>query len=130
MPIASPKSIFSLIAGLRASGNGSAATIVPTRISTFMKSPNAIVPVSGAVDAAMACLSCLKSPLIGWVARELRARLGLAQRAVELGTEYDDHGRHLEEDERTQKLRKPGVEPRIVADPEPARIDLRKQNPQ
>ena len=43
MPISPPKSIVSLMAGLRASGNGSAYTTVPARISTFRKSSNAIV---------------------------------------------------------------------------------------
>src|SRR5690606_11706222 len=37
-----PKSILSLIAGLRASGYGSAATMVPTRMSTRSKSANEI----------------------------------------------------------------------------------------
>ena len=37
-----PKSIFSLNAGLRASGNGSASTIVPARMSTRSKSAKLI----------------------------------------------------------------------------------------
>ena len=40
--MAGPKSIFSLIAGLRASGNGSASTIVPARISIRSKSAKLI----------------------------------------------------------------------------------------
>ncbi|PAV69805.1 hypothetical protein WR25_10464 [Diploscapter pachys] len=40
MPMPSPKSMRSLIAGLRASGKGSAATIVPTRMSTRSNSSN------------------------------------------------------------------------------------------
>src|SRR5215211_2187185 len=41
-PTPGPKSIDSLIEGLRASGNGSASTTLPTRTSTFSKSSHAI----------------------------------------------------------------------------------------
>jgi hypothetical protein len=47
MPISGPKSTVSLNAGLRACGNGSTATIRPTRMSTFRKSSNVIGAVVG-----------------------------------------------------------------------------------
>src|SRR5690349_20064014 len=42
MPISGPKSILSLKAGLRASGNGSASMMVPALISTLRKSSKVI----------------------------------------------------------------------------------------
>jgi len=41
-PISAPKSMRSLKAGLRASGKGSAAMMVPTRTSTLRKSSKEI----------------------------------------------------------------------------------------
>jgi hypothetical protein len=43
VPMSGPKSMVSLKAGLRASGKGSAARMVPAWISTFMKSSNGMV---------------------------------------------------------------------------------------
>jgi hypothetical protein len=46
--------MVSLKAGLRASGNGSAATMVPTRMSTFMKSSKEMVPLAVSSPAMLA----------------------------------------------------------------------------
>ena len=50
VPISGPKSITSLIAGLRASGKGAASTTVPHRMSIFMKSSKL---ASGVADSSL-----------------------------------------------------------------------------
>ena len=64
MPIGGPKSIFSLSAGLRASGKCSTSTIVPARMSTLAKSSKLIrvcasisVLVGNGVRHALPCVS-------------------------------------------------------------------------
>src|SRR5215475_12036218 len=48
--------MVSLSAGLRASGNGSAATTVPTRMSTARNASNAIVGATGSSAAWVTCM--------------------------------------------------------------------------
>ena len=57
VPISGPKSITSLIAGLRASGKGAASTTVPHRMSIFMKSSK----LTGGVAASSLLISSLRS---------------------------------------------------------------------
>ncbi len=63
MPISSPKSIRSFQAGLRASGNASTSSTVPTRISTFRKSENSISPGRASLSAMMPRYCPVRSPM-------------------------------------------------------------------
>src|SRR5258708_39414179 len=75
--MAGPKSTLSLIAGLRASGNGSAATTVPTRISTRSNSSNAIGPArSGSPACVMQATGGLAALLLGHDALQLAEAVG------------------------------------------------------
>jgi hypothetical protein len=55
-PTTGPKSIVSLSAGLRACGNGSAATMVPTRMSTARNWSKSMVSATGWSGACETCM--------------------------------------------------------------------------
>src|SRR3954453_18427249 len=56
--MAGPKSIHSRQAGLRASGNGFASTMVPTRMSTARKVLKSVVGEAAAAGSWGTCIMC------------------------------------------------------------------------